>query len=373
MLFLKQLSLIWAAFKTMWLNLILTFLAAFATIVIARPIAIKVGLVDKPNYRKRHQGAIPLIGGISLFVGNLCFYLLQWDQTKLPQLYLFSVFVLLAIGVLDDRFDISPFLRAGIQAVLAVMMIYYGRLSLEHLGQIIGPFQISLGAIGTIITVFATIAIINAFNMIDGIDGLLGGLSSVAFAGVGILLAMDNQWDLAIWCFALIVAILPYAMFNLCIPFGKKYKVFMGDSGSTLIGFTIIWILLLSTQGKGHPMNPVTALWIIAIPLIDMVAIIYRRLRKGKSPFRPDRLHVHHLMVRAGLTHRQAFMLITFVAALCAGFGILGEVYYINEWIMFILFICLFFLYFYSITRAWRITRWLRRHRRRVNKAKNLK
>lgn len=116
-------------------------------------------------------------------------------------------------------------------------------------------------------------------------------------------------------------------------------------------------------------MNPVTALWIIAIPLIDMVAIIYRRLRKGKSPFRPDRLHIHHLMVRAGLTHRQAFLLITFVAACCAGFGILGEIYYINEWVMFILFIGLFFLYSYSITRAWRITRWVRRNKRRALRA----
>ena len=353
----------------MWLDLVFTFLASFITLLIARPIAIGIGLVDKPNYRKRHQGAIPLIGGISLFMGNLCFYLLQWDKTQLPQLYLFSVFVLLFIGILDDRFDISPFLRAGIQATLAVLMIYYGRLSLEHLGQIIGPFQVTLGAIGTIITVFATIAVINAFNMIDGIDGLLGGLSSVAFAAIGILLIKDNQMDLAFWCFGLIIAILPYARFNLCIQFGKKYKVFMGDSGSTLIGFTMIWILLLSTQGKGHPMNPVTALWIIAIPLIDMGAIIYRRLRKGKSPFRPDRLHIHHLMVRAGLTHRQAFLLITFVAACCAGFGILGEIYYINEWVMFILFIGLFFLYSYSITRAWRITRWVHRNKRRALRA----
>ena len=103
---------------------------------------------------------------------------------------------------------------------------------------------------------------------------------------------------------------------------GQKYKVFMGDAGSTLIGFTIIWILLLSTQGKGHPMNPVTALWIIAVPLIDMVAIIYRRLRKGKSPFRPDRLHVHHLMVRAGLTSRQAFFINYFLCGhLCHNRG----------------------------------------------------
>ncbi|TDQ57452.1 UDP-GlcNAc:undecaprenyl-phosphate GlcNAc-1-phosphate transferase [Mesocricetibacter intestinalis] len=355
----------------LWLSFILTFVVAFLTIVLARPIAIKVGLVDKPNYRKRHQGAIPLLGGISIFMGNLCFYLLQWDSTRLPYLYLFCIFVLLVVGLLDDRFDLSAGLRAVVQAGLSVLMIYAGNLSLEHLGQIIGPFQITLGPIGFVITVFATIAVINAFNMIDGIDGLLGGLSGVAFAAMGILLLMDNQPDLAAWCFAFIVAIIPYAMFNLCIPFGSKLKIFMGDSGSTLIGFTMIWILLLSTQGKGHPMNPVTALWIIAIPLIDMIAIIYRRLRKGKSPFKPDRLHVHHLMVRAGLSSRQAFLVITAFAALCAGFGILGEIYYINEWVMFGAFIVLFFLYSYSITKAWKITRWVRRLKRRARRAKH--
>ncbi|MBN6711539.1 UDP-N-acetylglucosamine--undecaprenyl-phosphate N-acetylglucosaminephosphotransferase [Haemophilus haemoglobinophilus] len=348
----------------------LTFLGALLTLFIMRPIAQKIGLVDKPNYRKRHQGAIPLIGGISLFVGNLCFYLLEWDQLRLPGLYLFSIFILLAIGILDDRFDISPFLRAGIQAFLAILMIDMGDIYLDHLGQILGPFQLTLGSIGLMITVFATIAVINAFNMIDGIDGLLGGLSSVAFVAIGILLIIDNQLDLAYWSFALIFAIAPYFMMNLGIPFGNKFKVFMGDAGSTLIGFTIVWLLLLSTQGKGHPMNPITALWIIAIPVIDMIAIIYRRLRKGKSPFRPDRLHIHHLMMRAGLSSRQAFLLITLIAALCAMFGILGELYYINEWIMFILFILLFFIYSFSIARAWRITRWIRRIKRRSRKVK---
>ncbi|MDG6896124.1 UDP-N-acetylglucosamine--undecaprenyl-phosphate N-acetylglucosaminephosphotransferase [Volucribacter amazonae] len=354
----------------MWLNLLLTFLCSFLTIMLARPLAIKWGLVDKPNYRKRHQGAIPLIGGLALFMGNLCFYLLAWDQTRLPYLYLFCVLVLLVIGVLDDRFDISPLLRASIQALLAIAMVWFGDIYLNNLGQVIGPFQVQLGFIGIVITIFVTIAVINAFNMIDGIDGLLSGLSCVSFAAIGILMLRDNQQDLAFWCFALILAILPYALFNLNV-FGQAKKVFMGDSGSTLIGFTMIWILLLSTQGQGHPMNPVTALWVIAIPLIDMVAIIFRRLRKGKSPFRPDRLHIHHLMVRAGLTHRQAFLVITLFSALCAGFGILGEVYYINEWIMFILFIGLFFLYSYSIMHAWRVTRWLRRLKRRALRRKN--
>ena len=93
------------------LSIFVTFLGAFLTLIVMRPVANWIGLVDKPNYRKRHQGAIPLIGGVSLFVGNLCYYLMEWDQLRLPYLYLFSIFVLLAIGILDDRFDISPFLR----------------------------------------------------------------------------------------------------------------------------------------------------------------------------------------------------------------------------------------------------------------------
>ena len=99
---------------------------------------------------------------------------MEWDQLRLPYLYIFSIFILLAIGILDDRFDISPS-ASRIQAVLAILMIDLGNVYLDHLGQILGPFQLTLGSIGLIITVFATIAIINAFNMIDGIDGLLRG------------------------------------------------------------------------------------------------------------------------------------------------------------------------------------------------------
>ncbi|MGR6981746.1 UDP-N-acetylglucosamine--undecaprenyl-phosphate N-acetylglucosaminephosphotransferase [Testudinibacter sp. P27/CKL/0425] len=352
----------------MWLSLLLPFIVSFCALILIRPVAQKVGLVDKPNYRKRHQGAIPLIGGLALFIGNLCFYLLQWNEMRFPYLYLLCVSVLLIVGVFDDRFDISPFLRALIQVILAGMMLHYAHLELASLGQIIGPFQLRLGSLSFVVTVLITLAVINAFNMIDGIDGLLGGLSSVTFGAVALLMLLDGQINLALWCFALILVILPYALFNLGV-FGVQNKVFMGDSGSTLIGFTVIWILLLSTQGSGHPINPVTALWVIAIPLIDMVAVIFRRLRKGKSPFRPDRLHLHHLLMRAGLSSRQALFLITAVAALFAGFGILGEIYYIDEWIMFGLFILLFFVYYYSITRAWRVTRFIKRMRRRTQRS----
>ncbi len=214
------------------------------------------------------------------------------------------------VGALDDRFDISVKIRAVIQAAIAVIMMMAGNLHLSSLGFIFGSWELVLGPFGFFLTLFAVWAAINAFNMVDGIDGLLGGLSSVSFAATGIILWFDGQYSLAMWCFAMIAAILPYILLNLG-ALGRRYKVFMGDAGSTMIGFTIIWILLETTQGKTHPISPVTALWIIAIPLMDMVAIMYRRLRKGMSPFSPDRQHIHHLIMRAGFTSRQAFVLIT--------------------------------------------------------------
>lgn len=350
----------------MWLTFFSVFIVSFVTLVVMRPVAEKIGLVDKPNFRKRHQGVIPLIGGIALYLGNVAFYLLEWDQMRLPILYLSALTILLIIGVLDDRFDISPFIRASIQAILAGAMIYSG-LSIENLGQLIAPFSLEIGTLGVVLTVFITIGVINAFNMIDGIDGLLAGLSGVSFAGLGALMYLDEQYALAGWCFAMVLILLPYALFNLSV-FGMKWKVFMGDSGSTLIGFTIIWILLLSTQGQGHPISPITGLWLIAVPLIDMVAVFFRRLKKGKSPFRPDRLHIHHLMMRAGLSSRQALIVITFGSALCATTGVMGEVFYWNQWVMFVGFVSLFFLYSYSIVHAWRITRFVRRYKRRARK-----
>ena len=167
---------------------------------------------------------------------------------------------------------------------------------------------------------------------------------------------------------AMIAATIPYILLNLGL-IGRRYKVFMGDAGSTMIGFTIIWILLETTQGLSHPITPVTALWLIAIPLMDMVAIMYRRLRKGMSPFSPDRQHIHHLIMRAGFTSRQAFVLITLAAALLAGIGVAAEyAHFIPEWVMLVLFLLAFFLYGYCIKRAWKVARFIKRVKRRMRR-----
>ncbi|KNO82473.1 UDP-N-acetylglucosamine--undecaprenyl-phosphate N-acetylglucosaminephosphotransferase [Salmonella enterica] len=349
-------------------ELISIFLFTTIFIFLARKVAIKIGLVDKPNFRKRHQGVIPLVGGISVFAG-ICF-MFGLSDYYIPHLslYLICAGVLVFVGAMDDRFDISVKIRAVVQAVIAVVMMVIAKLHLGSLGYIFGPWELVLGPFGYFLTLFAVWAAINAFNMVDGIDGLLGGLSSVSFAAMGLILWFNGQTSLAMWCFAMIAAILPYIMLNLGI-LGRRYKVFMGDAGSTLIGFTVIWLLLETTQGKTHSISPVTALWIIAIPLMDMVAIMYRRLRKGMSPFSPDRQHIHHLVMRAGFTSRQAFVLITLAAAILAGVGVTAEYsHFVPEWVMLVLFLLAFFLYGYCIKRAWKVARFIKRVKRRLRR-----
>ncbi len=350
-------------------ELVFVFLFSFLFLFVARKMANIIGLVDKPNYRKRHQGMIPLVGGISVYAG-ICFTFLITDY-RIPHssLYLLCAGLLVFVGALDDRYDISVKIRALVQAGVAVAMMSCANLTLRNLGHIIGPWEMLLGPFGYLFTLFAVWAAINAFNMVDGIDGLLGGLSCVSFGAMGIVMYDSGHMELALWCFAMIAATLPYILLNLGI-LGPRYKVFMGDAGSTLIGFTVIWILLQSTQGESHPMNPVTALWLIAIPLMDMIAIMYRRLRKGMSPFSADRQHIHHLIMRAGFPPRQAFVLITLSAAILAAIGVIGEhLSFVPEWVMLILFFFAFLLYGVCIKRAWRVARFIKRIKRRFRRS----
>ncbi len=358
---------------TMSTEILFVFLFSLAFLFVARKAAKPIGLVDKPNYRKRHQGLIPLVGGISVYAG-ICFAFLITDQTIAhSKLYLTCAGVLVFVGALDDRFDISVKIRATIQALVGIAMMVFAGLYLRSLGYVFGGWEMQLGPFGYLVTLFAVWAAINAFNMVDGIDGLLGGLSCVSFGAMGILLYQGGHSELAFWCFAMLAAIVPYILLNLGI-LGRRYKVFMGDAGSTLIGFTAIWLLVQSSQGPNHPIKPVTALWIIAIPLMDMIAIMYRRLRKGMSPFSPDRQHIHHLIMRAGFTPRQAFVLITLAAALLAAVGVIGErLTFIPEWVMLALFLLAFFLYGYCIKRAWRVARYIKRLKRRLRNATNNK
>ncbi|WP_062567266.1 UDP-N-acetylglucosamine--undecaprenyl-phosphate N-acetylglucosaminephosphotransferase [Pseudoalteromonas arabiensis] len=329
----------------MFLDLFFTFFIAFAILFLMRKVARRVGLVDTPSGRKMHTGNIPLVGGVAICITIVNYIYTHPGMINHANLYMLCICGLTLVGALDDRFDLSVKIRMLVQALISVAMIYFANAELHTLGNLLGFGEIELGIFGGLITVFAVIGSINAFNMVDGIDGLLGGLSIVTFASIGILLSLVGEQSLSYLCILLVVCMVPYILLNLGFV-GHKRKVFMGDAGSMMIGFTVIWLLIGASQTAGNPMiRPVTALWLIAVPLMDMVAIMIRRIKQGKSPFKPDREHLHHICQRLGFSSLQTLMLICFIATVFSSVGIIGEVLLIPEYIMFYGFIFVFTLY----------------------------
>ncbi|MBS6057116.1 MAG: UDP-N-acetylglucosamine--undecaprenyl-phosphate N-acetylglucosaminephosphotransferase [Mixta calida] len=323
-------------------DIVLVFLGALALLFISRKVAKKVGLVDKPNARKHHNGHIPLVGGVSVYLSLWIIYILQPGWLPDFTLYMACATMLIVVGVLDDKLDLPVMPRMALQALVASIMMYNG-LYLYSLGNILFGYELVLGVLGYGVTLLAVVGAINAFNMIDGIDGLLGALSSVTFGALATVFWMGGNDEMALWCLCLMVACLPYILLNLGIPWGRKFKVFMGDAGSTLIGFTVIWLLIVATQGDDAVMQPVTALWLIAVPLMDMLRVMIARIRRGDSPFKPDREHLHHVLLRSQLTSRSTLLIMTSLASLLSSIGLFLNWYKVSEGIQLLLYAIIYF------------------------------
>lgn len=326
------------------------------------PISRKIGLVDIPRGRKQHQGAIPLIGGLAVYTGLLISLLLFGPATLQSGYYLACAGAIVLLGAFDDYLDLSVSLRLAVQLLLGLLMIYSLDLHISQLGNLFGLGAFSLGPLGIPFTLIAVIAAINAFNMTDGIDGLAGMLSLVSFSCIALFMLLWGQPHYALLPLLMMVALLPYLALNLNL--WPARKVFMGDAGSMLIGLSVIWLLILGTQSETASFRPVTALWIIAIPLMDMLAIMFRRLAKGQSPFKADREHLHHISLRMGLSSRQSLLLITALACVFACFGIIGEYLLIPDLAMLLLFIAIFGLYLMLLQHVWRLISWIRQRQR---------
>lgn len=319
------------------------------TIKFIKPVAIDFGLVDKPSERKQHNGVIPLIGGISIFISVLLTSLLWLPVTDNLTMFLIASALMVTIGAVDDRYDVSVRLRILIQLIIASLMIFGVNTYIENLGNIFMLGELHLGWLGVVFTYLAVLASINAFNMVDGIDGLVGSLSVNTFISITFLFFYSGHFQLATLPLITSIAILSYLIFNLAKPNKHISKIFMGDAGSMLIGFTVIWFLAFGTQGENSSFRPVTALWLITVPLIDMLAIVFRRIKKGQNPFKPDRDHLHHIFMRIGYSDRQALVFITAISLLFSAFGIAGEIYQIPEVIMLGLFVALYFVFHLAI------------------------
>ncbi|MEQ9544784.1 MAG: UDP-N-acetylglucosamine--undecaprenyl-phosphate N-acetylglucosaminephosphotransferase [Marinobacter sp.] len=330
-------------------------LIAFFSLLLLKPFAVRVRLLDLPDHRKVHKGAVPLTGGLSAFIGLFAAWMVSMPLIGGYGIYLLASLMLVLLGAVDDARDVPAQFRLWAQVALGALLTYGSGVSLVHFGDLFGLGVIELGWLGPLITIAAVIGATNAFNMIDGIDGLAGSMSLVALLSLSFLFlqAPGNGLELAL-AFSIAIALLPYLAANLRMPPFRK-KIFMGDAGSMFIGFSIVWLLVKGTQPETQALRPVTALWLIALPLMDMVAIMVRRARKGQSVMKPDREHLHHIFMRAGFSDRQALVVITVVAIALAGAGLAGEYFRVPEWLMFTLFVGVFAAYDWALSHAWRL------------------
>lgn len=334
------------------LTAIFAFALSFALIKIMKPISRRIGLVDKPDARKRHEHAVPLIGGLAIYCTLLIIGLAFAWEGHGARSYLIAAGFITIIGVLDDRLDLSVRLRILSSFAATGVTMYFGGAIFTNLGNLLGFGDIVMPLyIAVPFTLIACLGVINSMNMIDGLDGLSSGIAMMAYSSI--LITLDFSPHMLLLLFTLMGSTLAFILFNLQVSV-RMQKVFMGDAGSMLIGFSLIIILCYATQttAAGSPrFDPVSGLYFIGLPLIDMVSTVLRRVQKGKNPFKADRTHAHHILLDLGLSPKRALFTLLFVAGLINVMGIVLHYLDIPAWLQFGLFLLLFTFYFHGAKR----------------------
>lgn len=308
----------------------------------------KLGLVDKPDgIRKIHSGEVSLGGGIALFLPVLAFILFfQKNETSLSSIPLIlQVFyispIILFLGLYDDIKPLPFSARLIVQILTSWLVIILTDIHLMNLGNLFGFGDLYLSELGIPITIFMVVGVCNAFNMIDGMDGLVGVVILITLGSVSILATLSG---IGMNVFFGTILICIFLIFNLGF-FGRKWKIFLGDSGSMWIGFMIAWILVILSQGNEKLFHPVTALWFILLPLIDALSTVLTRIWNKKSMFHSDRTHIHHVLLDSGLSQWKVLLVFLIISFASAGFGIYAEQNSIPEAEQFYAFLTIWFIY----------------------------
>ena len=348
---------------------LLAFITTAVLIVLLRPLAILVGLVDVPSSRKSHSGNIPLIGGISIFAGSLTALLIQHNlngsglvfAAPIPAFF-GTAFLLLMLGAWDDLRDLPAVTRIWGQIIACLVMIYGGDVVLVDLGHLNFDGSILyLGLLSVPFTVFASLGVINAMNMCDGLDGLSGSLALIALLGFGIANALWGATDAQQLIVVFSACVISFLMFNLRTLWRPKAWVFLGDAGSMLLGITLSWIAIAMSQGEDRIISPSAVLWFLMLPIYDAVSMMVRRLLKRRSPFAADREHLHHIFLLAGFSVGETVTLMTGIAIGGVVIGLAGMYIGVTDVYMALLFLLGGALYYWVIRRAWLVMRFLRR------------
>jgi len=281
--------------------LIISIIASMAINSVLRNYARKYKLlIDIPDRsRKFHSRPTPLTGGLGIMIALIISGKLYIDLNNLngyvPDFtyhLMVSSVPLLCLFLIDDIKNLSAYKRMLIQILASAYMIYTTDVYLVSLGNLFGLGDINLGFFSIPFTIFCVVGLMNAFNMIDGINGLCSGCAMMAMLMIGFYSGLIYDSMLVL----IIGSMIGFLIFNLRI-FGKKRGVFLGDSGSNLIGFWVAWCAIFASQNEIYNVEPITMIWFVSVPILDCIGLIFSRLNRGISWSSPGRDHVHHKLM----------------------------------------------------------------------------
>ncbi len=321
--------------EVMSLYFIAALLATLALIPLIGACAKRVCLTDAPGGRKQHEGAIPLVGGITIFpVFMIGSYMIGLDMGVHWPLFA-ALSLVLIVGGLDDRFSISAKIKFAVQFAAAFLIVIPGGAVVRDLGGLLGGEHALLGLFAIPFSVFCVVLLINAVNLMDGLDGLAGGKSFVMFGWLLLACYMVGNWEGFGAIGMLMAALLGFLFYNMRRPYRAHAAVFLGDAGSMALGLTLAWFVINLSQGDAPALAPISVAWIVALPVIDACGQFCRRIKEGRHPFSPDRGHFHYYLVDSGLSIGRSVVVILLIGVIFGAIGYGGAALGIPEALLF--------------------------------------
>lgn len=303
------------------MHLLIAILAALLVNALLTPVIIRLarrrGWYDHRNHRKIHVEDTPRIGGIGILIGFLAagiatliltgrhdgvMPLALGTVTESGELLRFflppllGMLVIHLLGLVDDFRNLRAVVKLLVQ-IIAAAIVTIGPFRIERLTIPFVWYHLELGVLAFPVTVIWIVAISNAFNFIDGVDGLAGGTAAICALFFGVISLLAGQLVGAMLAVGLFGSILGFLIYN-----APPARIFMGDSGSYVLGFVLSLFPLILASGTGDSLDLLPALTIMAVPVLDMMTSIFRRLRRGKHPFSADREHMHHKLMDLGFS-----------------------------------------------------------------------
>jgi UDP-GlcNAc:undecaprenyl-phosphate GlcNAc-1-phosphate transferase len=289
-------------------------------------LADKYQMVDFPSPRKVHARPVPRIGGLAMAVGVFTPIVLWAIADEFVRAFIASASILVVFGFIDDMKGLDYKAKFGGQILAALVIIFYGGIRISSLGSLLpGEMQLTEW-LKIALSLVAIVGVTNAVNLADGLDGLAGGISLLSFCCIGYLAYLDGSYTVLLITVSVTGAIFGFLRFNT-----HPASLFMGDTGSQLLGFTAVVLAVKTTQGN-TPLSPVLPLIILGLPVLDTLTVMVQRISQGRSPFSPDKNHFHHRLINVGLSHSEAVFVIYVIQALM----ILSAIFfkYDSDWLL---------------------------------------